>query len=487
MEQEALVFYPAPLISHLVSTIELCKLILTHQPSLSIHILTTKAPYDTTSTSNYITNISTTLSSSITFHNFPTPTLPQSTLLSSTLNQETLLFQFLHHNNTHLQKTLFSISKTHKIKALILDLFCSQSIPIIISDSQLNNIPCYIFFTSGASCLATLLYHPTLHSTHTKSFRELNNTLLNIPGVPPMPARDMPKPLLERNDGAYENCLRISGVAPKAAGFIVNTFEALEPRCIKAISDGLCLPNAPTPPLYCLGPIISNNTDQSQIKGGDRDHECLRWLDSQPSKSVVFLCFGSLGVFSREQLCETARGLERSGQRFLWVVRNPTHDHQKHGLALNTFQEDLDLDSLFPEGFLERTKERGLVVKRWAPQARVLSHDSVGGFVSHCGWNSVLEAVCAGVPMIGWPLYAEQRYNRVVLVEEIGIALWMHESNESGFVAASEVEERVRELMESEKGELVRKRVNVARDEARAALSEDGSSHLALAKLLKSL
>lgn len=191
-------------------------------------------------------------------------------------------------------------------------------------------------------------------------------------------------------------------------------------------------------------------------------------------------------MFSREQLCEIARGLENSGQRFLWVVRNPPSDDQdqRQSLALS-FQEDPELGSLFPEGFLDRTKERGLVVKEWAPQVKVLSHDSVGGFVTHCGWNSALEAVCAGVPMIGWPLYAEQRYNRVVLVEGMEVALWMRES-ESGFVAASEVEERVRELMESERGELVRKRVMVARDEAKAALSEDGSSRLALAKLLKS-
>ena len=189
-------------------------------------------------------------------------------------------------------------------------------------------------------------------------------------------------------------------------------------------------------------------------------------------------------MFSREQLCEIAIGLEKSEQRFLWVVRNPVSD-QKHNLALGT-QEDPDLEFLLPKGFLDRTKEKGLVVKNWVPQAAVLSHDSVGGFVSHCGWNSVLEAVCAGVPMIAWPLYAEQRFNRVVLVEEMKVALWMHESAESGFVAAIEVEERVRELMESERGERVRNRVRVAKDEAKAATREGGSSRVALDKLLKS-
>ncbi|KAL2334814.1 hypothetical protein Fmac_016027 [Flemingia macrophylla] len=466
--KEAVVFYPAPLIGHLVSTIELCKLILTHQPSLSIHILIITPPYDTSSTSTYVSTVSTTLPS-ITFHNLPTFTPPH-TLLSSTLNHETLLFHLLHHNHPHIHQTLISISNTHSIQALILDVLCSQSISIA---SQLN-LPTYIFLPFSASGLASFLYHPMLHETYHKSFKELN-TFLAIPGVPPMPSCDMPKPLLERNDESYKNFLNCSLVASKAAGFIVNTFEALEQSSIEAISNGLTLPNSPTPPLYCVGPIVS----QIQNTG---DNECLKWLDSQPSKSVVFLCFGSLGVFSKEQLHETALGLEKSGQRFLWVVRNPIRD-QNHNLALGT-QEDPDLDSLLPKGFLDRTKEKGLVVKNWAPQAAVLSHDSVGGFVTHCGWNSVLEAVCFGVPMIAWPLYAEQRFNRVVAVEGMEVALWMHE-NVEGFVEANEVEERVRELMESERGKRVRGRVMVAKDGAMAALGDGGSSRVALDKLLR--
>ncbi|KAK7270910.1 hypothetical protein RJT34_26427 [Clitoria ternatea] len=469
--EEAVVFYPAPLISHLFSTIELCKLIIKQKPSLSINVLTTTAPYDTSSTSDFISTASTTLPS-ITFHSLPTLTLPH-TLLSSTPIPETLLFHVLHHNHPHVHQTLLSISKAHKIQALVLDIFCAQSISIA---SQLN-LPAFIFFTSGASTVASFLYHPTIHETYDKSFKELN-TFLRIPGVPPIPSCDMPKCLHERNDETYKNLLECSVDARKASGFIVNTFEALEPRCIKAISSGLCIPNSPTPPLYCLGPMITNTEEKPC------DEECLRWLDKQPSKSVVLLCFGSLGAFSKEQLCEIAIGLERSGQRFLWVVRNPVSDGKENKPSLG-LKEDPDMDSLLPEGFLGRTKEMGLVVKNWAPQEAVLKHDSVGGFVSHCGWNSVLEAVSGGVPMVAWPLYAEQRFNRVVLVEDMEIALWMHESV-SGFVTAIEVEERVKELMESENGKRVRKRVMIVKCEAEAALREGGSSCLALAKLLQS-
>jgi hypothetical protein len=189
-----------------------------------------------------------------------------------------------------------------------------------------------------------------------------------------------------------------------------------------------------------------------------------------------------LGLFSKEQLREIAFGLERSGHRFLWVVRNPPSD--KKSVALSA-HPNIDLDSLLPEGFLDRTKERGLVLKSWAPQVAVLNHPSVGGFVSHCGWNSVLEAVCAGVPLVAWPLYAEQRVNRIFLVEEMKLALPMNESD-NGFVSSAEVEERVLGLMESEEGKLIRERTTAMKIAAKAALNEGGSSRVALSKLVES-
>ena len=152
------------------------------------------------------------------------------------------------------------------------------------------------------------------------------------------------------------------------------------------------------------------------------------------SKRCVSM-FWKLGIVFSE-------AVERnSGQWFLWVLRNPPPDNEK----------DPNLDELLPKGFLERTKDKGFVVKQWAPQVAVLSHDSVGGFVSHCGWNSMLEGVWCGVPMVGWPLYAEQRLNRVVLVEETTLSLQLNES-EDRFMSAIELEKRVKELMNSEMG-----------------------------------
>ncbi|XP_041014133.1 anthocyanidin 5,3-O-glucosyltransferase-like [Juglans microcarpa x Juglans regia] len=163
---------------------------------------------------------------------------------------------------------------------------------------------------------------------------------------------------------------------------------------------------------------------------------------------------------------EIAVGLENSGQRFLWVVRNPPPDKDK----------EPKLDELLPKGFLERTKDRGFVMKQWAPQVEVLSHDSVGRFVTHYGWNLVLEVVCGGVQMIGWPLYAKQRMNMVIMVKDLKVALAVNES-ENGCVSGEELEKWVRELMDSEEGKEVRKRSSAMRDDAAKAMGKGGSSH----------
>ncbi|KAG8646205.1 hypothetical protein MANES_10G133689v8 [Manihot esculenta] len=327
---DAVVMFPSPAIGHFISMVELGKLILTFQPSLSIHILIVSAPYSAGSTASYIANVAAT-TPSISFHRLPTITLPSST----NTHYETLIFEVLRLSNPHVHQALLSISKTYKIKAFIMDFFCFFSLSIA---SQLN-IPGYFFFTSGAGCLAASMYFPTLHQTTTKSFKDMN-TFLNLPGLPPISSFNFSSAVSDRNNKAYEYFLDMAYCFPKSAGVIVNTFALLEARALKAISDGLCIPDSATPPVYCTGPLIVTNNQT------DGDTDCLNWLESQPSQSVIFLCFG---------------GLERSGQRFLWVVRNPPSDSQSLDISP-------DLNSLLPDGFLDRTKEKGLVVKSWAPQ-----------------------------------------------------------------------------------------------------------------------
>ncbi|KAL5746431.1 hypothetical protein ACOSP7_027577 [Xanthoceras sorbifolium] len=227
---EAIVLHPSPLIGHLISMVELGKLILTHQPSLYIHILISSVPYNAGATAPYISQVSTTFPS-ITFHHLPTITLP----LSAENNHKTITFELLRLNNPNVHQALTSISENHTILGLVIDCFCSY----VLSVASELKLPAYFFFTSGAGCLALFLYFPTLHENTTRSFKDIK-TLFDVPGAPPILSTDMPKSLLERDDEAYRCFLHSSTQMPKSAGIIVNTFASLEPRSIRAITDGLC-------------------------------------------------------------------------------------------------------------------------------------------------------------------------------------------------------------------------------------------------------
>ncbi|KAK9178897.1 hypothetical protein WN943_028091 [Citrus x changshan-huyou] len=291
--------------------VELGKLILTYHPCFSIDIIIPTAPFVTSAgTDDYIASVSATVPS-VTFHQLPPPV-------------------------SGLPDTLRS----------------PADFPALV-------IPTYYYFTAAGSVLAANLYLPTLHKNTTKSFRELGSTLLNFPGFPPFPARDMALPMHDREGKVYKGLVDTGIQMAKSAGVIVNTFELLEERAIKAVLEGQCTPGETLPPLYCIGLVVGGGNGEN--RGRDR-HECLSWLDSKPSRSVLFLCFGSLGSFSSKQLKEMAIGLERSGVQFLWVVRAPAPD---------SVENRSSLESLLPEGFLDRTKDRGLVVELWAPQVEI--------------------------------------------------------------------------------------------------------------------
>lgn len=345
-------------------------------------------------------------------------------------------------------------------------------------------IPVYYFFTSGAAVLSLYSYFPKIHTETTISFKDMVGVEIAAPGNAALSAVLMPEPVLDRDDPAYWDMLYFCEHLSKSKGIVVNTFRELEVLAVKVVEDGACFPDvegSSPPPVYCIGPLIADTQQPDEA----RDiKDCLSWLDKQPSKSVVYLCFGSRGSFSMTQLKEIAEGLERSGHRFLWVVKSPVQEHLETKQVHDTTKE-FELSSVLPSGFIERTKERGLVVRSWAPQVEVLSRESVGGFMSHCGWNSVLEGVVAGVPMIAWPLYAEQHVNRNVMVEDMKVAVAVEQREGDGFVSGDEVEKRVRELMESENGREIRERSLKFKDMARDALGEFGSSTKALTNLVQ--
>ncbi|KAL8243174.1 hypothetical protein R6Q59_009432 [Mikania micrantha] len=252
--------------------------------------------------------------------------------------------------------------------------------------------------------------------------------------------------------------------AKMASGIIFNTFDDLEHDILGSLASVF-------PPCYGIGPLhlLENNmADQTLTSIGSNlwkeDPECINWLDSKPPSSVVYVNFGSITVMTPQQLAEFSWGLANSKHPFLWIVRP--------GLVGN------ESDGLPPE-FFQETSDRGMVAG-WCPQEQVISHPSVGGFLTHCGWNSTVESISSGVPMICWPFFSDQFPNCWLSCEKWGVAMEIE-----GDVKRDEVERLVMELMGQEKGFMMRKNAMSLKNKAHDACTfPDGSSVIALELLI---
>ncbi|KAF3645454.1 putative serine/threonine-protein kinase HT1-like [Capsicum annuum] len=246
----------------------------------------------------------------------------------------------------------------------------------------------------------------------------------------------------------------------KSRGMITNSLYKLEPRFADYFNQHL------GPKSWCVGPLC---LAKQPITTDNNKHETWRkWLNNKLTEKqpVLYVAFGTQAEVSAEQIQEIAKGLELSNTYFIWVTRQKVLDH----LA----------------GFEDRVKNRALIVKEWVDQSEVLRHKSIKGFLSHCGWNSVLESICAKVPILALPFMAEQHINARMVTEEIGVGLRIMPRNGSvrGFVEAEEVEKMARELMEGERGEGVRNNVKELGENAEEAVKEGGSSWSTLGLLI---
>ncbi|CAA2961352.1 scopoletin glucosyltransferase-like [Olea europaea subsp. europaea] len=263
----------------------------------------------------------------------------------------------------------------------------------------------------------------------------------------------------------------------RSYGVLVNSFYELEPDYADHFRKVLKR-NA-----WHIGPLFLNKKGEEDDKAqrGNESaidkHECLEWLNSKEPNSVVYICFGSIATFTSKQLHEIANGVEISGQKFVWVVRKGKDEDQN--------------ENWLPEGFEERTRDKGLIIRGWAPQLLILENKAIGGFVTHCGWNSTLEGVCSGVPMVTWPVFAEQFFNEKLVTEvlRIGVSVgskqWKRVASEG--VEREAIALGIRRIMEGEEGAEMRKRAQEYKEQARMAVEEHGSSYTDLSALLQEL
>ncbi|KAJ9555834.1 hypothetical protein OSB04_010448 [Centaurea solstitialis] len=289
-----------------------------------------------------------------------------------------------------------------------------------------------------------------------------SNEPVTFPGCVPVHPTDLPT--RPHDYDPVERCKMFN----LAKGILVNNFVELEPGPFKAMEEGeWCKPD-----IFPIGPLTRIGPEQPTANR----FECLKWLDKHPAGSVLFVSFGSGGTLAQNQLDELAFGLEKSGQRFLWAVKSPS---EKVNASYLGAKGDPDLFSFLPDGFLKRVGDRGLVVSSWVPQVEILGHGSTGGFLTHCGWNSILESIANGVPMIAWPLFAEQRMNAVNLTDGLGVA-YRVKVGENGLVGRDEIEKCVRSLIEGEDGLKKRTKVAELKEGGAMALSQEGSSTRAI-------
>lgn len=290
-----------------------------------------------------------------------------------------------------------------------------------------------------------------------------------IPGMKNINLRDLPGiyRTTDPNDILLDFVVEQIEEASKASAIILPTFDALEHDVLNALSTMF-------PKLYTIGPLelLLDKTSESTFDSikcnlWKEDSECLKWLDSQEPNSVLYVNFGSVIVMRHQQLVELAWGVSNSKKKFLWVIRPDLVEGEA---------------SILPPEIVQETKDRGLLVG-WCPQEQVLKHPAVAGFLTHCGWNSTLESITNGVPLICCPFFNDQILNCRYICREWAFGMEMDSDN----VTRGEVENLVKELLEGEKGKEMKKKATEWKKLAEEATNTNGSSFLNLEKIVDEL
>ncbi|XP_014511547.1 UDP-glycosyltransferase 74G1 [Vigna radiata var. radiata] len=308
------------------------------------------------------------------------------------------------------------------------------------------------FFTQ--SCTTNTIY---LHTYNKLLELPLTQTGYLLPGLPKLEAEDLPS-FLNRY-GTYPGYFyvvvnQVSNI-DKADWVLANTFYELEQEVVDWLFKIWPLKTiGPTLPSMYLDKRLQDDKNYGIEMYVPKSEACIKWLDDKPKGSVVYVSFGSFAGPNVEQAEELASGLRDSGSYFIWVIRDSE-------------QEQL------PKGFLD-TAEKGIIVN-WCPQLQVLTHEALGCFITHCGWNSTLEALSLGVPVIAMPLWTDQITNAKLIkdVWKIGVKAV---ADEKDIVRKETITHCIKEILETEKGNEIKKNSIKWKNLAKSSVDEGGSS-----------
>ncbi|XP_045798308.1 UDP-glycosyltransferase 73C6-like [Trifolium pratense] len=347
-------------------------------------------------------------------------------------------------------------------------------LPYTIHIARKFNIPRISFVGVSCFCLFNLL------NLHAKNMNEImankENEYFVLPDIPDKIEITLAQTALGLKDEAWKQFNEDMVEAEMGTyGILMNSFEELEPTYAREYKK------VRNDKVWCIGPVSLSNTDyldkfqrgnNDKVSSGEWKH--LKWLDSQKQESVIYACLGSLCNLTPPQMIELGLALEATKRPFIWVIRE--------GSQLEELKKWIE-----ESGFEGRISGRGLVIKGWAPQLLILSHSSTGGFLTHCGWNSTIEAICAGVPMVTWPLFGDQFLNESLIVQilKVGVKIgvespmkWGEEEESSVLVKKEDIIRGIERLMdESSESEERRKKIKELGEMAKKAVEKDGSSH----------
>ncbi|XP_071734731.1 UDP-glycosyltransferase 86A1 [Rutidosis leptorrhynchoides] len=354
--------------------------------------------------------------------------------------------------SAHVDKLVGNLVESEpSISCLITDSF--HVWPLMISKKY--NLVNISFWTEPALIL-NLYYHMDLlkKNGHYDPLEKSDEVIDYVPGVKSIKPKNLMSYLQAKNTNTVTHRIihKALFTATKDADFVLcNTIQELEPYTLSSLNQ--------KQPFYAIGPIFSNNFTQQLVSTSLwSESDCTSWLDKRPPKSVLYISFGSYAHTSKHDLEEIAYGLLQSGVSFIWALRPDI-------ISSN------DTNPL-PLGFQDQVKDRGLIVS-WCNQKNVISHSSIGGFFTHCGWNSILESIWCEVPMICFPLLTDQFTNRKLVVDDWKIGLNLCEGS---LVLRDEVARKVKDLVMDEKSNEMRIEIMKVKRTLEDAVAVGGSS-----------
>ncbi|XP_058181845.1 7-deoxyloganetic acid glucosyl transferase-like [Rhododendron vialii] len=332
-------------------------------------------------------------------------------------------------------------------------------------------IPVIIFWTNSACAFWAFFCGPKLIEAGEIPFQG-NNMDVAIKCVPGMDGflrrRDLPSIYRVRDVANQDLQILLSETlqTTRARALILNTFEDLEGSVLAQIRSHC-------PQVYTVGPLHAHlkvrlASPSSSNSFWEEDTSCMAWLDAQSPKSVIYVSFGSIIMMAKDQLMEFLHGLVCSEKRFLLVIRP------------DSMMMGKDWVSHLSTEILEGTRERGCIIG-WAPQEEVLGHKSIGGFITHSGWNSILESIVVGVPMICWPYFGDQHVNSRFVGEVWKLGLDMKDTCDRGII-----ETMIRDLMDVRREEFQHSSDQMAKL-TKKVVAEGGSSYCNLDCLIKDI